>query len=248
MASPHVARDISFCGHTVAGGELVIVEDATKDPRFIGNPLVTGEARLRAYIGIPLFTEAGYCVGSFCVLDREPRRFDENQVATLRNLAVMAQKELNNVGLNRNLAAAEPIAPAPVTAEAPFGARGWDILVVDDNPVNQHVIRMFLQKFGCAVECVDGGSECLQWLSERTCDLVFMDVQMPDMDGYETARRIRATEPGSRKPWIVALTAHAMAEAREMCLEAGMDDYLTKPVRRDMLREALDRFAASREA
>jgi CheY-like chemotaxis protein len=162
---------------------------------------------------------------SLCALDRKPPRVDEGQVEMLRDSA-----------------------PAPVTTETPFGERGWDILVVDDNPVNQHVIRMFLQKFGCVVDCVDGGSDCIQRLAERTYDLVFMDVQMPDMDGYETARRIRAADPGSRKPWIVALTAHAMAEVREKCLEAGMDDYLTKPVRRDMLREALDRFAASREA
>src|SRR5262249_47249975 len=102
----------------------------------------------------------------------------------------------------------------------------------EDNIVNQRVVLRMLQKQGHAVTVVNNGKEALDALSREHFDLILMDVQMPEMDGFETTFAIRADESwyGRRMP-IVAMTAHAMEGDRERCLEAGMDDYITKPLR-----------------
>jgi CheY-like chemotaxis protein len=122
------------------------------------------------------------------------------------------------------------------------------ILLVDDNPVNQQVSKAMLDYFGCQTDIADNGDAALLILSEKPYDLILMDCQMPVMDGYEATRAIRAreaalhgTETGRRIP-VVALTAHAMKGDREMCLEAGMDDYLAKPFRPEELHAVLARW------
>src|SRR5262249_38986823 len=112
------------------------------------------------------------------------------------------------------------------------------ILVAEDNIVNQRVVLRMLQKQGHAVTVVNNGKEALDALSREHFDLILMDVQMPEMDGFETTFAIRADESwyGRRMP-IVAMTAHAMEGDRERCLEAGMDDYITKPLQAaDLMR------------
>jgi PAS domain S-box-containing protein len=107
------------------------------------------------------------------------------------------------------------------------------VLLAEDNPVNQEVGRLILEGLGCLVEVVDDGRHAVEELFSERYDLVFMDCQMPDMDGYEATKMIRQREAKIggellRVP-IIALTAHAMEGDRELCLEAGMDDYITKP-------------------
>jgi two-component system sensor histidine kinase/response regulator len=115
------------------------------------------------------------------------------------------------------------------------------ILLAEDNPVNQKVACRILEKFGYRVEvAADGQAAYAAWETGRF-DLILMDCQMPVMDGYETTRRIRAQESGSRIP-IIALTAHAMKGADNECIAAGMDDYLSKPIDRDQLHAALARW------
>jgi signal transduction histidine kinase/ligand-binding sensor domain-containing protein/ActR/RegA family two-component response regulator len=115
------------------------------------------------------------------------------------------------------------------------------ILVVEDNPVNQKVVSKMLQKLGCEVFCASSGQDALDILTQNSYELILMDCQMPNMDGYETTQRIRKMNNGSREIPIVALTAHAMKGDREKCLKAGMDDYLSKPVTLDKLRFLLGR-------
>ncbi len=118
------------------------------------------------------------------------------------------------------------------------------VLLVDDNPINQLVAREMLQSLGVAVDTADHGGEALEKIAQTRYGLVFMDVMMPVLDGIETTRQLRASEraqPGTRLP-VVALTANAMAEDRERCLAAGMDDYLDKPVRRELLALMLRRW------
>jgi two-component system, sensor histidine kinase and response regulator len=117
------------------------------------------------------------------------------------------------------------------------------ILLAEDNPVNQRLASRLLEKRGHSVEVAGNGREALEALKKGRFDLMFMDVQMPVMDGFEATAAIRKLEDGSgfRLP-IVALTAHAMKGDREKCLAAGMDGYLTKPIRPQELDEVLQGY------
>jgi PAS domain S-box-containing protein len=114
------------------------------------------------------------------------------------------------------------------------------VLLAEDNLINQKVIASMLTNLGCIVKSVADGKKALAVAAEESFDLIFMDIQMPEMDGYEATRRIREQEkdPQKRTP-IVALTAHAMKGDREKCLEAGMDEYITKPVSIDSVMNVL---------
>jgi CheY-like chemotaxis protein len=119
-----------------------------------------------------------------------------------------------------------------------------DILLVEDNPVNQKVALRFLQRLGYRADAVANGREAVQATRQRDYKLVFMDVQMPEMDGFAATREIRGLLPKARQPVIIALTANAMQGDREKCLESGMDDFITKPVRIDEIEHMIRRFFA----
>lgn len=121
--------------------------------------------------------------------------------------------------------------------------RGRTVLLVEDNPTNQRVAQLFLERAGCDVVLAADGREALALLQERRPDLVLMDVQMPVMDGLEATRRIRAEVAGGARIPIVGLTASAMKEQVEACRAAGMDDVLAKPLERDRLEAVLERYA-----
>ena len=120
------------------------------------------------------------------------------------------------------------------------------ILLADDHPINQKVAAGLLERMGHAVTVVADGRAALQAWREGRFDLILMDIQMPEMDGFETLAAIRAIEQqsGNHGP-IVALTAHAMSGDRERCLKAGFDEYLSKPIRSDRLREVIESLANS---
>jgi CheY-like chemotaxis protein/HPt (histidine-containing phosphotransfer) domain-containing protein len=118
------------------------------------------------------------------------------------------------------------------------------ILMAEDNITNQQVALGILKKLGLHADAVVDGAEAIAALERLTYDLVLMDVQMPEMDGFEATRRIRDPESAvlNHRIPIIAMTAHAMQGDRERCLEAGMDDYVTKPIAPQALAEALDRW------
>ena len=120
-----------------------------------------------------------------------------------------------------------------------------DVLLVEDNLVAQKVAGGVLKKMGCRVEIAANGQEALDRLQNKTYDIIFMDGSMPVMDGFETARRIREMEASSRRTPIVAMTAHAMKGDRERFLSVGMDDYMTKPIRRETIQALLTRLCKS---
>ncbi len=143
---------------------------------------------------------------------------------------------------------APEVTPKPELREipAPRGAPTSDpsqlaILVAEDNPVNQKLVHLILQRSGFQVDVADNGEEALQKLKGRSYALVLMDMQMPVLDGYEATRRIRADERLRDLP-VVALTAHAMRGDKEKCLAAGCDEFLTKPVSIENLLATIERM------
>jgi CheY-like chemotaxis protein/HPt (histidine-containing phosphotransfer) domain-containing protein len=117
------------------------------------------------------------------------------------------------------------------------------ILLAEDNPINQKLAVILLQKAGYSVDAVETGVQALERVKADHYSVVLMDVQMPDMDGFEATRQIRAWEQTtSQHIPIIAMTAHAMAGDRERCIDAGMDDYVTKPLEPRVLFNAIDRW------
>ena len=116
------------------------------------------------------------------------------------------------------------------------------VLLVEDNIVNQKLAAHLLRKFGCHVDVAANGAEAVRMWKVLPYDAIFMDCQMPEMDGYEATAEIRKAEPDRKRIPIVAMTAHAMPGDRERCLEAGMDDYVSKPVSVVELRAVLARW------
>jgi CheY-like chemotaxis protein len=119
------------------------------------------------------------------------------------------------------------------------------VLLAEDNPVNALLARALLGREGCTVDRVANGAEALAALSAAPYDLVLMDMRMPGMDGLTATRELRAR--GIRTP-VVALTANAFEEDRRACLEAGMDDFLAKPLKRDTLAAKLEIWLGALEA
>jgi CheY-like chemotaxis protein len=142
---------------------------------------------------------------------------------------------------------AAPAAPAPDPSAEAAGAppRRLRVLVAEDNLVNQRVVIRMLETAGCRADAVANGREAVDAIARLPYDLVFMDCQMPEMDGYEATRAIRAAErehASGRHVPIVALTANALQGAREHCLAAGMDDYLAKPITKGVFVASLRRW------
>jgi len=150
------------------------------------------------------------------------------------------------VGIIAREDAPSAAAPAPVSAlDSGMAARHpLRILVAEDNVVNQKLALRILQRMGYRADLASNGIEALESGQRQTYDVVLMDVQMPEMDGLEAARRITARWPAQHRPRIVAMTANAMQGDRDMCIAAGMDDYITKPIRVDQLVTALNKAAS----
>ncbi len=121
------------------------------------------------------------------------------------------------------------------------------ILLAEDNAVNQLVMSKMLNKLGYCADVVASGTEVLRSLERQPYDLILMDVQMPDMDGFETTRAIRKLRASADQPKIIAITAYASEGDRKKCLVAGMDDYLSKPVKLEELQDLLESYSSSLE-
>jgi len=134
-----------------------------------------------------------------------------------------------------------PAAPLP-RSSVRVGSAGR-LLLVEDNLVNQKVARHMVERWGWRVDVAANGREGLEAVRRDEFDLVLMDCQMPEMDGFEATRAIRASRGALADLPIVAMTANAMEGDRDRCLQAGMNDYITKPIVRAELLAILDRYA-----
>jgi CheY-like chemotaxis protein len=123
-------------------------------------------------------------------------------------------------------------------------AKTGHILLVEDNPIHQELAYLMLRKFGHTVTLAENGVQALELLGKMRFDLVFMDCQLPEMDGFEATRRLRAGDGGVLDPnvTVIAITANAMEGDRAACLAAGMTDYLSKPFSVHHLRAMVDRY------
>ncbi len=139
------------------------------------------------------------------------------------------------------------VSPAPTDIDESTRARAVDgplrILMAEDNMINQKVGRLILQRAGFNIDLVGDGNEALEAHRTKPYDLILMDCQMPTMDGFEASRQIRQLP--DPQPVIIAVTANALVGERERCLNAGMDDYLSKPFQAEQLVGVVKKWAAN---
>jgi CheY-like chemotaxis protein len=134
--------------------------------------------------------------------------------------------------------AAKPVEPGV------FSTSPVRVLIAEDNPINQKVTSLMLEKIGLRADVAGNGREAVEMFDLLPYDLILMDCQMPEMNGYEATQEIRRREVPDLRVKIIAMTAEAIAGCKERCLEAGMDDFIAKPVNREQLLEALKKWVA----
>ncbi|MEZ4295221.1 MAG: ATP-binding protein [Polyangiaceae bacterium] len=213
-------------------GVDVFVADAALEPRALDELAVAAAGR------VPLILLAAH--GPARDMDPDPR------------WSAVIHPPLRRGDLGRSIARVlaskkprsdpPPVSIAPLAPDVPLR-----VLVAEDNPVNQRVALMLLSRMGYRPDVAGNGVEVLGLLRARPYDLVLMDVRMPEMDGLTATRRIRAELPSDRQPTIVAMTANAMAEDREACRAAGMDDFVSKPIRVAELARVIRRVRRTEE-
>jgi PAS domain S-box-containing protein len=185
------------------------------------------------------------------VLLSSGRQCDEERSALEAGIAAYVTKPVHQsqlydtiVTVMSTVSGPQPQGQASHQSLAVIGAEGkLRVLLAEDNVTNQKVAMLMLEKLGCRVDAVANGREALEALTHIAYDLVFMDCQMPEMDGYEATTAIRAHEAhsGTHMP-IIAMTANAMPDDRERCLQAGMDDYIRKPVKAEVLQAIVQQW------
>src|SRR5262245_44793328 len=117
-----------------------------------------------------------------------------------------------------------------------------DVLVVEDHEINQELMQEMLQRLHCKVDTAKNGREAVEHASKKAYDMIFMDIHMPEMDGYEAAKEIRNRNGGEKHTRIIALTANVLQGTKSKCLEAGMDDYISKPIELKDIKAILDKY------
>ena len=233
--------------------DLAIIDSPVQDPDFRSMAqCIQGDAAL-AFTRLVLLTPFGHHLAPNELSDVG---LDDFLMKPVKQSALFQclKQAMGGEGFPR-ARAADSTAPTSRTPAppAPAPARPLRILLAEDNFINQKVALGQLKEFGYSADVANNGLEALEAVKKKAYDVALMDCQMPEMDGYESTRKIREYEKASAgadsaKPrlYIIALTAHAMVGDREKCLSAGMDDYLSKPIDEMELRAALDRASAAR--
>jgi signal transduction histidine kinase/CheY-like chemotaxis protein len=254
-----INREILDCYLKAAGAHVVAVSSGREGLEALGAHATSAQPFAAAVVDVVMPDMSGL---EFLSKVREDQRFASlnvvlatsmswaGDVGEVRRLGAHAllTKPIREADLITAVAATlvpqHSVAPAggAVLTRCPINAR---VLVAEDNPVNIEVAKEYLASFGCQVRIAESGHQALAAFKSQGFDLILMDCQMPDMDGLEATRRIRALEQDLALPRmpIIAVTANAYKEDRERCLEAGMDDYLSKPFSEDDLAAALRRWA-----
>ncbi|MCY9668364.1 PAS domain S-box protein [Paenibacillus alginolyticus] len=117
-----------------------------------------------------------------------------------------------------------------------------NILIAEDNQINQIVLKKMIEKMGHFTSIVENGNQVIRALAYESYDIIFMDIQMPALNGFETTKQINETMPPEKIPYIIAVTANALKGDREKCLEAGMNDYISKPIKSEIIRNKIEKY------
>lgn len=256
-------KGLLACAIDLSRGESVSLQ-------LTGGEEESGNNRLRAGVRSSGLSSSAAQIGSLLsLLARTPEQPGQGslgpagvRLAVAANLAQAMGGQLTFDEIENTLTADLPFAAAgdgDADSELPriradgapgqSGAKSVHALLVEDNPVNSLVASKMLSKLGCRVDMVSNGAEALEAVQRQSYDIVFMDCQMPVMDGYAATREIRSREgrsPRSPRSLIVAMTAHAMRGDRDKCLRSGMDDYLSKPINLNDLRKTLEKWTHHR--
>jgi CheY-like chemotaxis protein len=167
--------------------------------------------------------ERSEAVAAFLVKPVKPSALHDALATVLAGHATSVPVRAAGAGIDHDLGARHPLR----------------ILLAEDNPVNQKLALRLLERMGYHADVVGNGLEAIASIERSAYDVILMDVQMPELDGLEATRRIRRRWPGETGPRVVAMTANAMEGDRETCLAAGMDDYISKPIRPEALGASL---------
>ncbi|MBW4531390.1 MAG: response regulator [Aphanothece saxicola GSE-SYN-MK-01-06B] len=233
VAHPEIAA--SEAGAVVIDGRLLGCEGETSPPPFLQDPLL----RARPWIVLAdrcKVSELSSLSVTPPVMLTKPVRLEQLRLALTQQLQSPAERRLSGPP---NLAAA----PASDGSSHRLADRlPLRLLVVDDIPVNRQLAVQLLQRLGYQAVAVASGSEAIAAVRHTPFEVVFMDVQMPELDGYATTRAIRRLPAPFVQPWIIAMTAHGRPEDRQACLQAGMDDFLAKPIVPAQLTYALEHY------
>jgi CheY-like chemotaxis protein/HPt (histidine-containing phosphotransfer) domain-containing protein len=228
------AYDLAILDLRVPGlGGSTLAKEIRKLPQYSRLPIVL-TASTSDHLKSPNTAEAGFT--HYLRKPIKPKTLQESLLLALRNG-------------KKTAADPAPKRTAPPQSDGTLAQRlPLRILLTDDNAINQNVAVHLLRQMGYQADVATNGQEAVEACRRRDYDLVFMDVQMPVMDGLDATRRIRQNAPRSTPdpapPMIIAMTANAMHGDREMCLNAGMDDYLSKPLRSEAIRAALERWGS----
>jgi PAS domain S-box-containing protein len=216
-------RKHAFCAEAIlTPGRPMVVNDVRADPGLWSDPLVIADPSIRFYAGVPLVDAMGHALGTLCVLDRKPRDLNPTQLAALQESA------------------------GKVTALLTAGsALSMRVLVAEDTPTSQLVLRLMLEQLGHSVRVVGDGAQAVRAFAEEPFDLVLLDIQMPLMDGLQTARELRRHARGRGNPPIVGLSAYATQQDSRNAIASGMTSYLAKPIRSSDLASLIAQLRVS---
>jgi CheY-like chemotaxis protein len=219
------------------------------DGKMLGS-LIKGDTNLRN-TSLVMLTSSGYksevemfeLAGFDAYLVKPARSADLLDAVTVLWGATLNAAPLTSIVTRHSLAEGRERTETPVSVMFP-NAR---ILVAEDNPINQKLVRRILEKSGCQVDLADNGAEAVKMWAASSYDMVLMDCQMPIMDGFEAVHEIRRREADNlRRTPIVALTANTMQGDRDKGLQAGMDDFISKPFNSSTLHSALQHWIGTR--
>jgi PAS domain S-box-containing protein len=222
---------------TAKEAEELIAKQTQLDAAIIDMQLSRGDAH-----DLSIAIREKYTTESLALILMAPESFDENEVNDIASVEIVKKPyEIREIRYRLVKFLAKQTAKRIAHGMDATKSIALKILLVEDNVMDQKVAGWLIQNMGYKADIAENGVQALAALETSRYDIVFMDIEMPEMDGVEATKKIRSHFPEERQPRIIAMTAHALKGAREQYLEAGMDDYVSKPVNERKLKDVIER-------